>query len=108
MYIFSQGKEYRVQNVKDVLYFGEPLEISHGIIIEPVEFQNDFNLNIYLRFGGKKSPMKASEYTLSFENPRPSNWNELIVDSKENRLISEIHADLGTTRERILQNLLGR
>lgn len=72
----------------NVLHFGAPNEHIERIVINAAQLpQFGYKLNLYLNFGGRKSPLKSSDYVLDlrridFDNT--VNPNYLIESMSEN------------------------
>lgn len=97
----------------DVLHFGTPHKYNETLMFnsESVLYDADNEVYIVLSFGGKYSPAKTSTYKLDFRkiNGLPTtNPNGIISFIEENILYSERIAALGTTREKVLKEFLGR
>ena len=112
MYIYN-GHQLIFKDFIDVLHFGTPNMHNERLIFDPHDLVNNHNneIRLLLSFGGKKSPVKTSEYKLNLNN---LNWtqtdtpNYLITEIEENILIYDKQEELGTTREDTLRRTLGR
>jgi hypothetical protein len=107
-----EGHQYINTNNIDILHFGAPEMTSQRLIfnLETLEDQHNNEMDLVLLFGGKKSPLKFSEYKLNFGN-EPFTANNpvgLITNIEENVLASEKQKALGTTRENLLDTILKR
>ena len=89
---FEDGHHLRVENVLQTLHYGYPISYPESIEICNDQFVNDEELRvkygeifITLSFGGRYSPMKRSRYCINvLKDVTKQNYNELIVDRKEN------------------------
>lgn len=105
----SNSPELRFPNLKEVFYFGEPIAESDTIVLTNRAFDNDdYTLDLTMYFGGEKSPLKISEYTLDLSNLAAADLNDLIVNKEENITFKEKQMDLGVNREALLRDFLGR
>lgn len=108
-FLSSSSGELRLTNLKNILYFGEPFKQTHPIRIHETEFNNDnFDLDITMLFGGRKSPMKISKYKLRLNDTSATDFNELIIEKEENKTFVEMQNQLGISKEQTLKNTLGR
>jgi hypothetical protein len=93
-----------------VLSYGQVDRHDEVIIINPYEIsRNEHKLNLFLDFGGKKSPRKSSDYILDLNKMdlnNKDNPNYLFDKMDENILMSEKRTDL--TSEQKISNVLGR
>ncbi|MHA7941689.1 ATP-binding protein [Formosa sp. 3Alg 14/1] len=107
-----QGHQYTNRNHIDILHFGAPEMNSQKLIfnLENLADENNYEMDLVLFFGGKKSPLKFSEYKLNFGNGPISAENPvgLITNVEENVLTSEKQKAFGTTRENLLDSILKR
>jgi len=84
------GHEKRVENIKDVIHYGEPVYQNELIIFDAHELQNaSGQVEIMLVFGAKKSPMKICNYKLQTTQQPPANLNDWFIEIKENEMMSE-------------------
>ncbi len=108
----QSGEAHTYDAKEDMLHFGTPMMNNQRLILTNDEvLRNDYIVHIVLTIGGKNSPMKSSEYELNFRNfnsAHPDDLNGLVNIKSENLLLSDIQAQLGTTRESSLQTVLGR
>jgi len=104
----TNSGELRLQNLKDVLYYGESLLEHQTIYFDPNDFNDDYEVDLVMSFGGKKGPMKVSNYKLDLSDLNPNHLNDLIIDRKENITLKELQDSKGTTRESILKTFLER
>ncbi len=107
-----QGHQYNNRNNIDILHFGAPEMTSQRLIfkLEKLVDEHNSEMDLVLFFGGKKSPLKFSEYKLNFGNGSISAKDPigLITNLEENVLASEKQKALGTTRENLLDSILKR
>ncbi|QWX84860.1 ATP-binding protein [Cellulophaga sp. HaHaR_3_176] len=106
-----EGHQYTNRNHIDILHFGGPEMNSQRLIfnMETLGDEHNYEMDIVLFFGGKKSPLKFSEYKLNFGGSiSAKNPVGLISNLEENVLASEKQKALGTTRENLLESLLKR
>lgn len=84
------GAEKRVENIKDVIHYGEPVYQGECVLFDAHELlQASGQIEIMLVFGAKKSPMKICLYKLQITQPTPANLNDLFMDIQENEMMSE-------------------
>lgn len=111
-YYSLQGHQYNNRNHIEILHFGAPEMNSQKLIfnLENLADKHNYEMDLVLFFGGKKSPLKFSEYKLNFGNGSISAENpvHLITNIEENVLASEKQKALGTTRENLLDTILKR
>lgn len=110
-YYGMEGHQYINKNNIDILHFGAPELNSQRLIFNLSELgdQHNYEMDLVLFFGGKKSPLKFSEYKLNFSGSISEiNPVGLISSTEENILASEKQKALGTTRENLLETLLRR
>jgi len=107
-----RGHQYTNIGNIDILHFGAPEITSQRLLfnLETLADQHNNEMELNLFFGGKKSPLKFSEYKLNFGNGsiRTQNPVELLTSIEENVLASEKQKALGTTRENLLDSILKR
>jgi hypothetical protein len=106
----EHGRERRVENIKEVIHYGEPVNDYVMIEFEPHELQskND-EIELFLHFGAKHSPMKTSWYKIKV-NPLspPDNLQQCILEEKENQFMYEVKEELGITDRQAIMKMLGR
>lgn len=98
----NDGHEYKFENKKKVLYYGEPVTKSFRILFEPRNLRTRPS-KLFIFFGGKYSPMKQSMFTIDFSK-FPLDIKKLLVPTFENKLTKDIHDDLGRTKEEIIKS----
>lgn len=104
-----KGAELRINTAKEILHYGEPLIDSFSILINPTELRkNNYEVDLYLFFGGRYSPQKRSTYTLNLKNLDVGNLNMLFVKIIENKLASEEKEELGVSDQDSVKFFLGR
>ena len=106
----EQGRERRVDNIKEVIHYGEPVNDYVTIEFDPYELQRNNNeLELFLHFGAKHSPMKTSWYRIKVNPPSPSaKIQESIIARKENQYMHEVKEELGITDRQSILKILGR
>jgi hypothetical protein len=105
----ANGHELICTNSKSTLYYAEPYSDSETIVISPQDLDRaNYIMKILLYFGGKSSPLRISEYTLSFNDFSSSNPNSLIVELNENQYAHEKSDDSELTYKEKLNKLLNR
>lgn len=94
----------------NVLHFGQPNFHSERIIINPNELmKSNYRLGLFLTFGGKKSPLKISEYIIDLSRIDWNNAAKTPFESiKENQLSSEMRMTSGQTIEGQISSIVGR
>ena len=111
-YYSMEGHQYKNIGNIDILHFGAPEMTSQRLIfnLDTLADEHNNEMDLILLFGGKKSPLKFSEYKLNFGNGtiRGRDPVGLLTDIKENVLASEKQNALGTTRENLLDSILKR
>lgn len=107
-----EGHQFTNVGNIDILHFGAPEMTTQRLIFNLNKLADEYNyeMDLVLFFGGKKSPLKFSEYKLNFGNGPISAVNPvgLISNIEENILASEKQKALGTTRENLLDKILKR
>lgn len=110
--VFREGygitHELRRKQIHEVLHFGEPYRKAETLYIEKSNLKTKSSFELMLFFGARNTPSKANEYTLDLSNPSVPNLDDIIIESKENRLFKEVQDEKGGTREKTLQLVLGR
>ena len=107
------GHQLVYNDFMKVLSFGAPGIHYETLIINPTQLATNHQnkVDLVLSFGGKKAPVKISEYIL---NMREIKWdqkddlNYLFEKLDENIMMSERQEKMGKTREENLKNILGR
>lgn len=107
-----QGHQFINKDFIKTLHFGAPDSTTQRLIFNLEELADNFNseMDLVLIFGGKKSPLKFSEYKLDFSIGRISGFApvELFKSKVENILAVDKQKKLGTTRENLLETILKR
>ena len=75
---------------------------------EELREKNKNEIELFLYFGGKQSPLKLSEYTLNLDGPISNFYPKIIKEKRENIMLAEEHSRIGQTREKILWKTLNR
>jgi len=101
------GKECFHNPVKEVLRYGELIEESHTILIQPINLMGK-PVHLILTFGGRFSPQKNSIYKLDFNKFPSKNAEDLIIERTENQSVRDIHERDGYTKQSILSSFLNR
>ena len=100
------GHEYYVDPLKDVFHYGEPIRENNVIIVNPHgTLEDNLHFKIMVMFGGKKSPMKSSEYTLDLSRIHDYDPNNMIIERKENRTMFDIQREKGVNKQDIINRL---
>lgn len=95
-------------NFAEVLHYGASPFCDATIMINPHRLLDSENrMKLILMFGGKKSPLKQSTYTLYINDIHPGNINDLVEDIVENQLMVEFAKDKGSETEKV-NRILGR
>lgn len=106
--ITLNGHQLHYDNYADIMHYGSVPFCDATIIYNPYDLaNNNYETNLMIAFGGRKSPMKSSEYKLRLNNINPSNINDLVYDISENKLMYERAIDKGTEIEKV-NMILGR
>jgi len=109
----SQAQEpYNYTAIEPLLHYGTPMMNNQRIMFNPAQAQQrNFNAAVTLSIGGKKSPVKTSDYSLNLQGidlDNSGNTSNLVTSYTENELLSDKQDRLGTTRENTLLAILGR
>ncbi|MFV9482265.1 ATP-binding protein [Christiangramia sp. ASW11-125] len=105
----EDGHLFNSHNIS-TLHYGMPEKNPERLIFnwEELAEKNNNEIELFLYFGGKQSPLKLSEYTLSL-NGSISKFNPKIIKVKrENIMLAEEHSRIGQTRETMLRKTLNR
>ncbi|WP_024769758.1 ATP-binding protein [Aquimarina macrocephali] len=105
------GHMYVHKDFNDILHFGAPDRNTQRLIfdLEQLGDNHNYEMDLILTFGGKRSPLKLSEYKLDFSGPIASvNPVGLFSSRKENILMSDHQKEIGSTRENQLDSILKR
>jgi len=112
-FYISEGQQLVFERQIDVLHYGTPAIHDETIVIfkgDP-KFENGRKVNLLLSFGGRKSPIKTSFYTLDLNKIDWNNTtlpNYLISDKDENKLLIEAKKEIQPLKEEELRIILGR
>lgn len=108
--IYRMGGQHVIRSgVLDILYYGVPFSKELMLMVSPKDIINEnFELDIILQFGGKRSPLKVSTYRISLAKLTISDGNQIIVTAKENQWAYQESSTFGKNKEQILQEILGR
>lgn len=108
----ADGHQYKNNESIKILHFGAPEITTQKLIFNIHELAEKHNhkMNILMFFGGKKSPLKLSEYKLNFgiTGIPAKDPTILIEECYENVLSAEKQKKHGTTKENLLKRLLKR
>ena len=107
----QEGHEFVGKGFINVLHFGASEHNQQRLIFDPMVLQRKHNseLQLILSFGGEQSPLKISEYTISFGGAvEPARLYKSIKNKEENVLSSDMQKQLGTTKEMLLKEILKR
>lgn len=109
----SNGHIFNPSDPIKILHFGSPNYIGERIIINPQVLNSKYENKVRLKlsFGGKKSPMKFSNYTLDFNKLDLNKKNEpnyLIHEIEENVLSSEKQKEKNNSKVETLRQILKR
>lgn len=110
-YYTCQGHMYVHKDLNEILHFGAPDTNNQRIIfnMEDLADKNNYEMDLILTFGGRKSPLKISKYKLDFSGSiAVNNPVGLFKNKIENKLMSEYQKNLGSTRENQLGSILKR
>lgn len=111
MYGF-EGHQLIYKGLINVLHFGAPNEHIERIALDAAQLPRfGSKLNLYLNFGGRKSPLKSSDYVLDLRRidfNNVANPNYLIESMSENILASEERVKAGLTIEAQIASVVGR
>ena len=95
----------------DILHYGAPDINNQRLIFNLEELGESYNykMDLVLTFGGKKSPLKISNYRLDFSGRIADRDPVGLFESKnENVLSADWQKEKGTTRENLLEQILKR
>ncbi|MNK82666.1 hypothetical protein D3C87_1024470 [compost metagenome] len=111
-YYDMQGHQFINKDYIKILHFGAPDMNSQKLVfsLEELQEKSDSEMDLVLIFGGKKSPLKFSEYKLNFSsgNIPAVNPVTLLKNMNENILAADKQKKLGTTRKNLLESILKR
>ena len=108
-----EGHQLIHKDLIKTIHYGGPNKHHAKLIFNPVKLSGEMKntVNLMLTFGGRKSPMKSSDYTLDMSKiqwDNKENPNYLIQEADENVLFSELQNRNNTTKKDQLKGLLGR
>lgn len=97
----------------DVLHFGAPNMHNERIELKlhDLSLKHNYKVELLIGFGGKKSPLKFTNYVLDFSKfdfKKLEVPNYLIVEKEENILSTEKQMKHNNTKEKILRDILKR
>jgi hypothetical protein len=105
------GHELRVSKEQQAIYFNQPYRNGEVLRIDPQEVgARNGEFEIWFYFGGEKSPLLLSRYTLKidFTNLEPRDLNSFFTKIDENRYSFEHSDELGITEDERIKQLIGR
>ncbi len=102
------GRMYRPNNVHPILYYGEPLTETYFLLVDPDELEGSTTFDVFIMVGGKKSPLKRSEYKIHLHQISPENPENGLEVIVENRLVADMHVEMDLSKEQMLQQMLNR
>ncbi len=104
-----KGHELRVYNAKSTLYYNEPLTNSEQVVFNPYDLmKSDMECQIFLYFGGKKSPLMISQYKLRIDNIHVQDLNSLFTSIEENLYACENSDRIEKSDVERMKSYLGR
>jgi hypothetical protein len=95
-----------VNNAVKTLYYNQPLSNTETIFIDTAVINKHNEVRIFLYFGGKKSPLMVSEYSIS--NREILSRSKQIVIIEENSYMYERSDKLEKSEEERMKILIGR
>ncbi len=104
----NAGKIYIEPNIKDVFHFGDVIQVSQVINFEKITLPKEPVRKIALKFGGRYSPPKSSEYMLDFNLLNVDRPHQMLIPKFENKMTKEIQDEIGMTKEKVLKGALKR
>jgi hypothetical protein len=97
-----EGHELSKDMFAPILHYGAAPFWDAKIMFNSDELmKNNYEANLILMFGGKKSPMKSTEYTIRLNNLYPSNINDIVIDKKENEWLYEKGMNTGSEAAKV-------
>ncbi|WP_420580196.1 helix-turn-helix domain-containing protein [Reichenbachiella sp.] len=97
------------QGTGDVLHFGAPFHLNEQLLFTTASLMDNENQGILVfTFGGRKSPLKASEYYFAFRNIDIEQPESIVTRRNENYLISDKQFEDGISKADQLSAILGR
>jgi len=100
------GQQIICNKLIDVLHHGAPLR--KALVIEMSANQIIGELELFLHFGGKSSPLKTSEYKYQIGMSTNINPDCVEIERTENRFMHELPQAMSLNKEEKLRILLGR
>ena len=87
----QEGHIFVNPNAESILRYGEPYEKYFILLVDEQDLrENNFMLQFWLSFGGKKSPPKRSIYEFNVKDYGVDNYNDLLVQLTENKLAVDL------------------
>ena len=102
------GHEMIDNNLRDVMYYGEPIRVKDSLIFDTEELnRKDKKTLLILMFGSKFSPMKGNEYHLDLSRNFNKNPHRVITSKVENQTLIDGQISKGVSKEEMLRQILG-
>jgi hypothetical protein len=102
------GHEMLVTTAKSTLYYAEPFKYSTIISFKYSDLsESNFKSKIIFIFGGKKSPLLRSIYTISLKDINKKDLNSLFLEIDENKYFHEAAVN-GKTDADNIKGIIGR
>jgi hypothetical protein len=103
----NNGHEKNRLNIKDVIYYGEPVHDRSTFKFEPKTLvANNWEVEVVLTFGAKYSPMKMCYYKLRLPTTsNPKDLQSCIIEKKENQSMRE---NSDKNDDELVEYLIGR
>jgi Putative DNA-binding domain len=106
---YPSGKELILDSAKGTLFYGEPFYHSESIELPLDLISSTKQLRLYFFFGGKASPLMASQYLISLKSiPDDEDYNSMFGLIEENKYLHEIGDEKKLDEKGKLKLLLGR
>ena len=103
-----EGHQSLTRKLDDILFYGSPFQDSDKLLFNIADIKKVKEFDIILRFGGENSPQKESYYKIIFEFNEENKPVVKIIESSENKLISEIRAATGLNKNEVIKTIIGR
>lgn len=102
------GHQSLTRKLDDILFYGSPFQDSDKLLFNIDDIRKIKEFEIFLRFGGENSPQKESYYKICFIIDEADKPVVEIIESFENKLISEIKAETGLNKNEVIKIIIGR
>lgn len=100
--ITLDGHQLNYNNFANIMHYGAVPYCDATVVYSPYKLtENNYETYFLLMFGGKKSPMKQSEYRLRIDINYHANINDLVYEINENQLMYEKGLDKGSETEKV-------